>query len=202
MGFVAIDPYLKPAIGTLGPLVMTALATAADRLGGPHADDAVKRWFGTKDAAFKATLARDLRRMRSVINVHTITIGSEDLMKRHANTNASAWTAPGRVGVGDKVLDDEGRSVFVDANFHKLSQFLPKSGTRINANGDYQSQFNTLVHELSHLLIGTKDVAGARGTAYGTKNAEALAAATPLDAAKNAENWGIFVEACGHHRTS
>jgi hypothetical protein len=58
-----------------------------------------------------------------------------------------------------------------------------------------QSQFETLVHELSHLVLNTNDETLSSGvTAYGGSNARTLAAQSPDKAKNNAENWGFFIE--------
>lgn len=127
-------------------------------------------------------------------------------------------TAPGTVGAVTADATDT-RNVMLGDNFRSLPQFLPiippapplpgaipgaapAAGPLINANQFLQSQFNTLVHELSHVCLSTQDVLGAGGTAYGTQRAAALAVANPAQAQNNAENVGIFVEACGHHEIS
>jgi hypothetical protein len=215
MGLLAIDPYLQGIVGTLAPTMMQAMNNAATRLGSSQSDAAALRWFGASDKASKSRLAADLRRMRAVINVNTISVGSEDLATRDVDVNASAYRAGGKVKLGDAVIigggnaaayQHDARSVFLDAAFKKLPRFLPIVGAgtarKIDASGWKQSQLNTLIHELSHLLLGTEDVVGASGESYGTQRAEALAKANPSGAQNNAENWGIFVEAIGHHGIS
>lgn len=211
MGLLANSPYLKGTVSTLGPMVMNSLEKAASRLGTTAADAAALRWFGDNSAPFKRTLASDLRRMRSVINVNTITIGQEDARLRNSGTNASAWTANGKVGLGGSVYSAGGnkgshgfdaRNVFIDGNFRSLPRFLPMTGGTVDASAWHQSQLNTLIHELTHLLIGTADEVGNSGDAYGTQRAAALAISNSVKAKNNAENWGIFIEACGYHLTS
>ncbi|MDJ0642491.1 MAG: M35 family metallo-endopeptidase [Erythrobacter sp.] len=144
---------------------------------------------------------------------------------RDANTNAMSLAVNAPVGIGGNVAtlgaamgggNQDQRSVFLDENFMQLPDLLPLAPPpppvvpangapvppppppRVAANGWHQSKFNTLVHELTHLLLGTDDVVGATGDAYGTQRASQLAAANAGQAENNAENWGIFVEACGH----
>jgi hypothetical protein len=50
------------------------------------------------------------------------------------------------------------------------------------------SMFQTLVHKLSHLVLGTDD------HAYGVADCLKLAQHDPLSAKKNADSWGYFVE--------
>lgn len=56
------------------------------------------------------------------------------------------------------------------------------------------SQFCTLVHELTQLILGTEDVEKGGITMYGVDNARQLASTSPYDAKDNADNWGYFVE--------
>lgn len=211
MGLLAGSYSLTATIQQLSPIVMNALATAATRLSNGSADSAAVRWFGDDSSVFKKRLASDLRTMRSVINVKTITIGEEDWRQRNVNTNASAWTATSRVGLGGNVFSlggngphqNDTRNVFLDLNFKHLPMFLPTANDgRIKRDRGHQSQLNTLIHELTHLLIGTADENGRGGTAYGARFAARLAREFPDRAKNNAENWGIFVEACGRNLSS
>lgn len=231
MGLTTNDRYLKPTIDTLGPQVMAALANAAARLTSGAGDLAARRWFGTNAPADLTRIARQLRQMRTVINVNTVVVGSADYagpggrathVGRAAGTNAMALTNTGAVGVGGNVQTLGGaiggghmdqRSVFLDENFQRLPAQLPLAvpppppagappvpppPPRVAVNAWNQSKFNTLVHELTHLLLGTADEVGAAGDAYGTQRAYQLATNSPAQAQNNAENWGIFVEVCGH----
>ena len=64
-------------------------------------------------------------------------------------------------------------------------------------------KFETLVHELTHVLWGTADhPLSTRVTAYGDYNALALAIEDDDVAFDNAENWGIFLEAVGRNSSN
>ncbi len=52
----------------------------------------------------------------------------------------------------------------------------------------FDSRWGILVHEVSHLVAGTRD------HAYGRRSAMALAANEPARAAQNADNFEYFVE--------
>lgn len=94
--------------------------------------------------------------------------------------------------------------VELGTTFRTLPVYLPMfpDGT-VDNTGWNQSQLETLIHELSHLLLGTADVLlGGAKEAYGAKRAAKLALESPSAALRNAENWGIFIEAAGYHRSS
>ncbi len=76
MGLVALDLYNRSILARLEPLVMAALANAATRLGNADGDAACLRWFGANDDATKRRVAGRIRRMRSLINVNSIGVGS------------------------------------------------------------------------------------------------------------------------------
>jgi hypothetical protein len=125
--------------------------------------------------------------------------------------NAAAYAAPDQnvsLNLGDMLSHVPRREgevpVELGTNFRSLPMYLPMfpDGT-VDNTGWNQSQLDTLVHELSHLLLGTKDKTLANGKeAYGAKRASKLALESPQRALKNAENWGIFIEAAGYHRSS
>ena len=62
-----------------------------------------------------------------------------------------------------------------------------------------QDQLETLLHELSHIVLGTKDekLDDNTTTAYGGANARLLAVQSATRAQTNAENWGFFVRDVG-----
>ena len=66
-----------------------------------------------------------------------------------------------------------------------------------------QSQFETVIHELTHVILSTNDEKLANNDdAYGTNRALQLAGQNMALAKTNAENWGCFIEACGKFKGS
>ena len=200
MGLHVRDPYSKTLLASISGQVLSALATAAERVRSGKADTACNRWFGDATPEFKRALARDLLRMRSQINVRSIDVGFTDRTERANRGNAAAYAAKRRIGFAD-ALPGPGNdmSIVLDLNFKRLPKYLPKNGDLVDNTDYHQSRFETLVHELSHLLMGTNDEVHDGETAYGARAAADLAGADPDSAKNNAENWGIFVEACGVH---
>lgn len=206
MGFSSTDNYVSTMIGSLGSQVQNALGTAATEVAAGRATAAMTRWFGDSSPAFRKTLAKDLNQLRANLNIRTITVGYEELSARDSGTNAGAWNDfTKRLNLGTNLSQiPTGRSAIeLDMGFRSLPLYMPLDGTRlIDATGYNQSKFETLIHELSHLLLGTKDEDWNGKDAYGAKRASRLAANNPAKAKNNAENWGIFIEAVGYHKTS
>ncbi|MGB3244413.1 MAG: M35 family metallo-endopeptidase [Sulfitobacter sp.] len=203
MGLNAIANNVQADVSKLSPFVMGALQSAAERVASGAANAAMTRWFGDNSGGFRTTLAKDIRRMRSQINVRTINVGFEKLNDRDSTTNASAWPSAGKIGFGNNMAHVGASSaVDLDMNFKNLPMFLPLAAGAIDSTAAHQSKLNTLIHELSHLLVGTDDEFINGAEAYGAQAAEAIAAANVPDAKNNAENWGIFIEAVGHHNTT
>lgn len=123
--------------------------------------------------------------------------------------NAAAFASPDRavsLNLGSMLAHVPLGDVPVElgTTFRTLPMYLPMAVDGTVDNTDYnQSQLETVIHELSHLLLGTDDVDLANGkTAYGAKRASKLVLENPAGALNNAENWGIFIEAAGYHRSS
>jgi Lysine-specific metallo-endopeptidase len=213
MGFAFLNNTdVQLLVQPLTSPLMSALEEAAKRVDNGQANAACARWFGDTSAAFKKDLARDLRRMRSAINVKSITVGFMELDQRDVDTNAAAWNDKQRhVDLGDSfnhtgtnAFGQKRAMVYINLGFRGMPTYLQRLGDgTIDAADGYQSKFETLVHELSHFLLGTRDKKLTSGNAaYGAKRAVKLVAQDPAKAKSNAENWGIFVEAVGVHKAS
>lgn len=190
MGFSSTDHYVKGFLYSMDTQILSALGRARDLVRGDSLNTVLMRWFGDTSAAWKSELSGKLNKLRNTLNTETITIGFEDLRSRNAGTNASAYTA----GIASVPL--YARAIDLNLAFKGLPDYLPlNGGGTIRNDGWIQSKFETLVHELSHLVLDTDDEMWNGHEAYGTKRASRLAANNPRVAKNNAENWGIFVEA-------
>ena len=204
MGFYYTGKYTSGLLSRYD--VYQAIQNCIQRVEQNKADAALSRWFGDNSQNFKNEVRKKLNILRSRINLMQINVGFEDMKTRNKFTNAAAYT--GAVTSLDPTSNPNvgNRHVFLDLNFKKLPNYLPLSGGQIDASGYNQSQFETFVHELSHLILATEDVTYLQGgntyTAYGAQRALLIATHLPDEAKKNAENWGIFVEACGYYETS
>lgn len=169
------------------------------------------RWFGivaTPD--FRTILGKVLGKFRSNINLRTIPVGFMTLGDRDAYQNARAWNiAAPQLDLGRDLVPppdlDRFNTIELDENFNRLPDYLPlAANSTVNATGFYQSKFEVIAHELTHLLLGTRDVPllDGRTVAYGSQNAMTLAAQNAGRACNNAENWAIFIESCGRNLSS
>lgn len=207
MALVGIIPYVSLSLVKLQAPLMSGLETAAARVQGGQADAACQRWFGDTSQAWKKELATTLRKWRSNINVRTIKVGFAPRDDRGAN--AASWRTKNGLDFSTQ-LNGTGTNdhMNLDEGFSSLPEYLPLQGGVVDATFYSQSKYETLVHELSHLLLNTKDVPvgfdsdGDVKEAYGAKRSAKLAINDPAKAKRNAENWGIFVEAVGIHKSS
>jgi hypothetical protein len=131
------------------------------------------------------------------------------MLIRSQGLNAAAFAAKNpddlrNLGKGLAHVPGNEDPVILGESFKRLPIYLKLTADgRVDSSFYSQSQFETLVHELSHLLLGSQDVKFDDGsTAYGAENAELLATFGSEHAFTNAENWGIFVEAVGIHKSS
>lgn len=203
MGFTTADSYIKSWIDKFGLELMEALANCRKRVEDGSANGAISRWFGaTLDAGGRHKFGQRLGLIRSNLNLRSISVGFMGLQSRVATQNARAWNIGSpQLSLGKNLaLPGSGgiSTIELDLGFKNLPDYLPLAGGVVDAGGWNQSKFETLVHELTHVLIGTKDEALANGnTAYGAQRALALAVENPTKACNNAENWAIFIESCG-----
>lgn len=237
MGLNYDNPYVASLLGSLGDEVSKALNEAIVRVKSGNANAAITRWFGDTSPATVTYITTALSRMRSIMNCRTINVSFTSIQKIQikdagGNVTGTAIERDSSNAFGQRFtkqnmndmlpingnLPSYAGAGFTESNlwlaedFTKLDKYLPLVGGRIDSSGWFQSKFNTLVHEMSHNILGTFDCEGAGGwVAYGTKRAEELATkglaygpaagyAPPFAALYNAENWGIFVEATGRNR--
>ena len=200
MGIGYADDYVKGMC--FGLNFLDVLRNCIDRIRNntPEALNAMGRWFGDTSAPFKSELLRDLNKFRNICNMQSVVIGFENLAARDSTTNASAW--PGSIPSFIPGAVTQAVPVTMDLAFGSLPKYLPLAAGVIDASAYSQSKLETALHELSHAILGTKDKSLLNGhTAYGAQQAAQLAIERPDRAKKNAENWGIFIEALGYHNT-
>jgi hypothetical protein len=206
MGIVAQGQYVQTMVTQqLIGRVMSGLADAATRTASGQANGACSRWFGDSSDNFRKDLASRISKMRSNINVRVINVTMESLVSRNQYENASAWNDKGshlrfedsyaHVGSAGGVKSE----VYVNEAFAKLpTNLVTLANGSVDSTFWNQSKYETLIHELSHLILGTRDEKLSKKTvAYGAQNAEALAQKDPTKAKTNAENFAIFIEVAG-----
>ncbi len=203
------NPYV---VSWVKPLpVLETLTECVNRISQGKANAAIFRWFGTLDPNDIGVIRDKTMKMKTQFNLQSIDIGFSALARRNRNENASAANNIASQ-LNPRILEglaanDERLGFFpieINEGFARLPKFLPKLANGIvSLAAPGQSQLNTILHELSHAIIGTEDEQLAHGqTAYTARNARDLANRFPRRAQNNAENWGIFIEAVGHHKSS
>lgn len=209
MGLVAADLYSHTLINQFSGQFLEALEVAATRVDNGSADAACLRWFGDNSAPFKKDTAKTLRKLRSVVNIKTIRVSFQALATRNTGENAAAWNDNSRhLNLGDSFshVGTHGgitSEVYLNEAFSGQPSYLAKLGDgTIDDTFWNQSKFETIVHEVSHLILGTADETYHGRTAYGAKRAAQLARRRVNRAKNNAENWGIFIEAVGLNKSS
>ena len=181
------SPKLGDVLKLLG-----ALQKAVSETRQRKADAHCSTWFGDSSAPFMGRVSKALSKMRSIINTQRIDVVFAPLGARSQNENAAAYSpAEGWAEYLDFAqAGRQGFKIHLNEAFRRLPIYCTPSPDQV----DGQSQFETIVHELSHLVLGTDDERHAGTTAYGARAARDLAAASSYKAKNNAENWGLFVE--------
>jgi hypothetical protein len=181
--------------------ISKALGAARDKVAGGKADGIMDRWFGGHDQASRIEIRDKLSKLRSYVMHQPIRCRIR--LDRPADENALAeHVTGGLVGGGGLSSFDRlqaGAGFFGGAaGVLNLSPNFPNLQTYATAPvSTYagQDQFETVVHELSHIVLGTADETLNDGsTAYHASNARLLATEDAVKAKNNAENWGFFVE--------
>lgn len=195
MGFVVttLGPADQDLVKGLETEIMTTLAKAKTKLQSGEGTPQCDRWFGDSTPGFQAGLALKIGRMRSVLNVISIPFGFCPLHERDVDINAAAYEPSGGWGDYTNLTAATGETfkMEIDLNFSSLPRYsYPNPATTTG-----QSQFETIIHELSHIVLGTEDQRLASDVrAYGGDNARLLVTQNPSAAQCNAENWGLFIE--------
>lgn len=180
--------------------MLSALQKARDKVAGKQAGAAMTRWFGANTDTLANDVKGKLARMRSTLNNRKVKVLNGE-KSRPAGENAMATHYTGGLfltGLSEsdrvsRMLDDDD-SIHISPNFKNLARTA--SGTASSWTG--QDKLETLLHELSHIVLGTKDETLNDGTtAYEAQNARLLAVQSAAKAQNNAENWGFFIEELG-----
>ena len=189
MGFTTTGLESKDhdVIVSLGNAIPRAMRSAAVHI--RDNTDLSKRWFGDNDICWIFELQRKLNRFATIIEIHTINI----IWITNAGhyENYVAMSLPPPYGWRDNTRDD---------NYWDLNQQPETTTFKIALGSGWHerpmfrnpanscSQFQTIVHELSHLLVGTDDITSGynRCQKYANNNSNF--------AKKNADSWGFFIE--------
>ncbi|MBW2481058.1 MAG: hypothetical protein JRF38_13810 [Deltaproteobacteria bacterium] len=193
MGFAVLGgPGLQSKIKGFEPEILNALNEAANKVKNGQASTECQRWFGDASSGFASRLEKVLRQFCSIINTQKISVNFASLKDRDRYENAAAYSPKSGWDEYINMTKVQGQELTMHINeaFARLPIYCnPDPATTVG-----QSQFETVVHELSHLILNTDDIVHNGNTAYGATAARNLAAADANNAKKNAENWGLFVE--------
>lgn len=171
------------------------LQRARDQVHSGLASAKLTLWFGGADAQTRNEIRDKLAKLRSFVLHHTVRCAYR--LDRPAGENALAEGVKGgllgknviALNSAQRVLGSEKDwgaigTLNLSPNFANLPNY---ANGAVSAFGG-QDRFETVVHELSHIVLGTGD------DAYGGTAARALATTDAAKARNNAENWGLFVE--------
>lgn len=142
-------------------------------------------WFGDKSDEWMKTLGTKLNKLASIINTKEILVTQPKLSERDMNENAAAYTPKDGWKPYTQMTEAQGQEFKIHLN--SAWNQMPKYSERTQ---HIQSKFETIVHELTHLILNTEDI----DPPYGEINCINKAKNSPRDAQNNAENWGFFVE--------
>jgi hypothetical protein len=195
MGFI-FSMKGRTDVGLLGPAdqqilrelekeIIQVLRKAAELVKAGECRQTSLTWFGDKRDAWMKTLGTKLDKMASIVNTKEIVVVQPVLKKRDLHENAAAYQPKSGWKTHTDMTEAQGQDFKIHLN--SASNEMPKYSER---NQHVQSKFETIVHELTHLILNTDDVE----PPYGETNCINKARNSPSDAQKNAENWGFFVE--------
>lgn len=188
MGLTAtgLGPADQGIITIMGPEIINVLRRAA--AGISAGDDRSQMWFGDSSTAWISQLRTKLNRMASVINLQSIDIHGSSLDRRNgafaaAQRPASGWRNNTANSGGTGFItrsQGQGFNIRLDLKWNTASRYASATSR--------DSKFQTLVHELTHLIIDTED------EEYGSIKCRALAISSSARAKINADSWGYFIE--------
>ena len=165
------------------------LALADNDLAGkrPGHYDFFKTWFGiVKNDEFGQVRAV-ITKMYNALYTSTINLTYNDMGTCDGNTFAEAL-APDKPESYKKIEDAPDHDMVICPEFFNLNRFEPQNP------GD-DTQMETFLHELSHLVGGTNDEPHPTEVgkeAYGSATAMQLAQTNPESARNNADNYGFY----------
>lgn len=181
-----LGPADQGIVRVMGPEIVRVLRNASARI--RDGNDHSQVWFGDSSAQWISQLRTKLNRMASVINLQTINIHGSALDRRDGAFAAAQRPAGGwrdntaNIGGVGFITRSRGQG------FHIRLDLRWNTAPKYRAGPGYDSKFQILVHELSHLILDTED------EAYGSIKCRALAFTSLVRAKRNADTWGYFVE--------
>ncbi|MEO1043372.1 MAG: M35 family metallo-endopeptidase [Pseudomonadota bacterium] len=184
--FQGLSPTDRDTVTEIWNDMMATLA-APDQL-----DTNITRWFGANcPAAFRTGMPRVLRKFRTCMNLCNVTLMCCDLDDRDIDTFGAAYL---NTNTGFAEIINFNPATQPDLKLELDSQWNIGI-SRYKTATDRDSAYQTIAHELSHLLMATNDHPWAFGSkCYGETKCRLLATNNDVRALTNADNWGYFIE--------
>lgn len=183
MSFVitGLGPEDQKFVLQLSPMILNTLHTAASTIQRGGGTKESTGWFSDSSKPWMTQLASDLSHFASIFNLEKISIGFRPLARRKGSYAAAQMPEDGW-GKYTQLSKARGQgfTVMLDTMWNQTPL--------IRTAGGQDSMFQTLVHELTHLVIGTED------EQYSFDPCLELAKRAPAKAKINADSWGYFVE--------
>ena len=180
MGLKFTNHFVASQVDTMS--ILSAIKNCASRIKTGQADPALQRWFADTSPAWKQTAQQRLEQLRKIINLQEISIGVSTLADRDTSENANALTGGATSIVPGTNTPDPLPLVQLNSAFLTLPRYLPRNGGAVDAGvynpnlSNNQSKFESVIHELTHVILSTNDEQLTNGDeAYGTNRALTLA---------------------------
>lgn len=186
MGLVAIGlgPTDQQIIRRLEPEVIRTLRNASALILRGQGRQESQQWFGDQGQPWMASLSRDLNKMASILNTKPIEVHGVNWKERDPHTTAAAYQPRQGWGNYTGMTRAQGQNFEIELDRAWDGRPLFRPG-----NTPGVSKFHTMVHELTHLILGTDDVSPAYGVVNCLNKAN-----TPPAAKRNADNWAFFID--------
>ncbi|MBT8397538.1 MAG: hypothetical protein HKO65_04475 [Gemmatimonadetes bacterium] len=186
MGLVAVGlgPTDQQILRRLEPEIIRTLRGASNQIRRGRGRAESQKWFGDQNQPWMASLSRDLNKVASILNTKRIEVHGTHWRGRDPRTTAAARRPAQGWDKYTEMTKAQGQdfNIRLDVAWNGRPLFRP-------GNTPGVSKFHTVVHELTHLVLNTDDVA----PAYGAQNC-LNKAGTPANAKRNADNWAFFVD--------
>jgi hypothetical protein len=182
---VGLGPSDQEILRKLQDEIIKTFRNADSIIDAGQCDHLSRIWFGDDTDIWKKKLAKNLNTMASLLNTKPVTIDGVNYRQRHPDFYG--WAQPPTGGWQQflTMSKAEGQNFHInlDSNWDRLPNF------RSGPTPDF-SKFHGIVHELTHLFLGTDDI----DPPYGEYNCKQKAKNNPAQAKNNADNWAFFVD--------
>jgi hypothetical protein len=188
MGFTfqGLGPADQRALAEVWPRMIQTLRIGAAAIQGRPFRIRSRVWFGDISPEWMQALQNRLLRMATIANTQQFEVSGMQYTQRDSGVAAHAVEPPSGWGTYTDIRKAQGTQfrIKLDIGWNRLPTFR---STAVPA----KSKFQTIVHEVSHLVLHTRDLAYG---GPGGRHCKDLALTSPTDAKDNADNWAFFVD--------